>query len=68
MIREGSAAKNFRDCIKPIVENHLDTSRVSIITDDLHTVDAVKFGHLDASVRTALECGVDFVTPRILRW
>lgn len=62
MIREGSAARNFRDCIKPIVENHLDTSRVSIITDDLHTVDAVKFGHLDASVRTALECGVDFVT------
>lgn len=62
MIREGSAARNFRDCIKPILENHLDTSRVSIVTDDLHTVDAVKFGHLDASVRTALECGVDFVT------
>lgn len=62
MMREGSAARNLKECIKPILENHMDTSRVSIVTDDLHTVDAVKYGHLDASVRTAVSCGADFVT------
>ncbi|MDE7068780.1 MAG: amidohydrolase family protein, partial [Schaedlerella arabinosiphila] len=47
MIREGSAARNMADCLKPILEQKLDTSRVSIVTDDLHTVDAVDRGHLD---------------------
>lgn len=59
-IREGSAARNLAECIKPILEQKLDTSRVSIVTDDLHTVDAVDRGHLDESVRTALKEGVEF--------
>ncbi len=46
MIREGSAARGLNECIKPILEKGLDTSRVSIVTDDLHTNDAVDFGHL----------------------
>ena len=62
MIREGSAARNMADCLKPILEQKLDTSRVSIVTDDLHTVDAVDRGHLDDAVRTALKNGVDFAT------
>lgn len=62
MIREGSAARNMADCLKPILEQNLDTSRVSIVTDDLHTVDAVDRGHLDDAVRTALKNGVDFPT------
>lgn len=62
MIREGSAARNMADCIKPILEQKLDTSRVSIVTDDLHTVDAVDRGHLDDAVRIALKNGVDFAT------
>lgn len=62
MIREGSAARNMADCIKPILEQKLDTSRVSIVTDDLHTVDAVERGHLDDAVRAALKNGVDFAT------
>ncbi len=62
MIREGSAARNMADCIKQILEQKLDTSRVSIVTDDLHTVDAVERGHLDDAVRTALKNGVDFAT------
>ncbi len=61
-IREGSAARSLKDGLKPIIENGLDTSRVSIVTDDLHTIDAVKRGHLDDAVRTALEAGLDFVT------
>lgn len=60
MIREGSAARGLKDCIAPILEKKMDTSRVSVITDDLHTVDAVEQGHLDNAVRVALEAGVDF--------
>lgn len=62
MIREGSAARGLAACIKPILEQKLDTSRVSIVTDDLHTIDAVERGHLDDAVRVALKAGVDFVT------
>lgn len=62
MLREGSAARNLADCLKPVLEKKLDTSRVSIVTDDLHTIDAVDRGHLDESVRTALKCGAPFVT------
>lgn len=62
MIREGSAARGLADCVKPILENKLDTSRVSIVTDDLHTIDAVDRGHLDDAIRVALKAGVDFVT------
>ena len=34
---------------------------VSIVTDDLHTVDLQERGHLDDSLRTALGMGLDFV-------
>jgi adenine deaminase len=61
MMREGSAARNMRDCLKAVLDNKLDTSRVSIVTDDLHTIDAVDRGHLDDAVRTALAAGADFV-------
>ncbi len=60
MIREGSAARGLKDCIAPILEKKMDTSRVSVITDDLHTVDAVEQGHLDNAIRVALEAGVDY--------
>ena len=61
MVREGSSAHNLPDVIKPIVENGLDTSNVSIVTDDLATVDLDEKGHLDESVRTAMKCGVPFM-------
>ncbi len=62
MMREGSAARNMPELLKTVLENKLDTSRVSIVTDDLHTVDLVERGHLDDAVRTALGLGADFVT------
>ena len=62
MMREGSAARNMEACLEVLLKEKADFSRVSIVTDDLHTVDAVDMGHLDASVRTALKCGVDFAT------
>ena len=62
MMREGSAARNMPLLLKTVLENKLDTSNVSIVTDDLDATDLYKDGHLDASVRTALSLGTDFVT------
>ena len=61
-IREGSAARNLEACIAPILEQNMDTSRVSIVTDDLHTCDGVNLGHLDFSAGKAMKLGVDFAT------
>jgi adenine deaminase len=62
MMREGSAARNMPECLKIITENKVDTTLCSIVTDDLHTIDAVDRGHLDDAVRTAIANGVDFLT------
>lgn len=62
MLREGSVARNLTDCLKKLLEEKIDLQRASIITDDLHTVDAVERGALDDAVRTALACGADFVS------
>ncbi|QGP92626.1 Adenine deaminase [Neomoorella glycerini] len=62
MMREGSVAHNLADCLKVITEHHVDPTMCSIITDDLHTIDAVEKGHLDASLRVALASGIDFPT------
>lgn len=62
MMREGSSARSLNELLKPVLEQQLDTSNLSIVTDDLHTIDLADTGHLDESVRTALKAGVDFVT------
>ena len=62
MMREGSAARNLVECLKAITEAGLDPGTSSIVTDDLHTIDAVDRGHLDDSLRTAVKSGIDFVT------
>lgn len=62
MMREGSAARSLETLLKHVLDNKLDTSRCSIVTDDLHTIDAVDRGHLDDAVRTALKTGADFAT------
>lgn len=62
MMREGSAARNMPLLLKTVLEHKLDTSLVSIVTDDLDATDLYKDGHLDATVRTALALGADFVT------
>lgn len=61
MMREASAARNMPALLKTVMEHNLDTSMVSIVTDDLHAVDLQTRGHLDDSLRTALGMGLDFV-------
>lgn len=62
MMREGSSARSLNELLKPVLEEKLDTANLSIVTDDLHTIDLATTGHLDESVRTALKAGVDFMT------
>lgn len=62
MLREGSSARSLTQLLEPVLADHLDTSNVSIVTDDLHTIDLTTAGHLDESVRTALKAGVEFLT------
>lgn len=59
-LREGSAARNLKDTLAGLTANNIDLGTTSIITDDLHTCDAVDNGHLDAALRSALEYGLDF--------
>ncbi len=62
MMRQGSSAMNLPDLINTILSHDLNTSMISIITDDLDTLGLYKDGHLDSAVRVALSSGVDFVT------
>ncbi len=62
MMREGSVARGLTACLQPLLSGNVDTSRCSIITDDLHTIDAVRRGHLDDHLRTAFKAGIPFVT------
>jgi adenine deaminase len=58
-IREGSAAKNLKTLIKPILKLKLDTRHCLLATDDIHSSDLVREGHMDHVVRRAIEEGID---------
>lgn len=61
MLRESSAARTLSDQLKSIVGSDIDTSRLSIVTDDLHCCDLAHTGHLDHHIKVALEAGLPFV-------
>ncbi len=56
MTREGSSEKNLRDLV-PVL-NEFNGQNVSLVTDDRHADDLVEYGHLDYTVRLAVEQGV----------
>jgi len=59
MIREGSAFKNLKECIRVVTDLGLDTRRVILVTDDRHPEDLLREGYMDHLVRRAIEEGVD---------
>lgn len=61
LLRDGSAARSLGQLLPTVLEKKLNDSRVSIITDDLSTTDAVDRGHLDEAVRSALKLGASFI-------
>ncbi|MGG1514109.1 adenine deaminase [Paenibacillus oryzisoli] len=62
MIREGSAWHDVKEVIKVVTEDKVDTSNISLVTDDVSPQTLVDKGHLNHVVRRAIEEGVDPVT------
>lgn len=61
MLRESSAARTLVQQLECIVGKDIDTSMMSIVTDDLHTCDLTETGHLDHHLKLALGAGLPFV-------
>lgn len=59
-LRHGSAAKNARTLLKGVTPGN--ARRCSFCSDDRHTEDLLREGHLDYVLRMAVEEGVDPVT------
>lgn len=59
MIREGSAWRDVKECIRPFVAGNLDTSHVILVTDDAHADTIAAYGHMNHVINRAIEEGLD---------
>jgi adenine deaminase len=59
MIREGSAWRDVKECIKPFVGSNLDISNVILVTDDAHADTIESKGHMNHVVNRAIEEGLE---------
>lgn len=59
-IREGTAARNLKTLIQG-VKNH-NSRRCTLCTDDKNPEDILKEGHIDYSVKKAIQNGIDPIT------
>jgi adenine deaminase len=59
MLREGSAWKDIKECIKPFIEGNLDTSNVMLVTDDTHADTIDNYCHMNHVVNRAIEEGLN---------
>src|SRR4051812_25381457 len=59
MFREGSAWHDVAECVKAITEHGLDSRHALLVTDDMHPGTLATTGHLNHTVRTAIEAGLD---------
>ncbi|MFA5577464.1 MAG: adenine deaminase [Tissierellaceae bacterium] len=57
LLREGSAAKDLRNIIKPVNKDNL--RRFMFCTDDKHPEDLIKDGSIDFNIRLAVKEGVE---------
>lgn len=58
-LREGTGAKNVDAILPGLIEKNVDFTRCMFCTDDKHTEEIRKNGHISTCVRKALACGVD---------
>jgi adenine deaminase len=61
-IRQGSGAESIPEIISILTENGLDSSNVSVITDDILAEDLFQKGYQDENVRVLQELGIDSIT------
>ncbi len=59
MAREGSLARNMLDILLPLFQEGRDLRRCTICSDDLSPIELADIGHLDRSLRRAIEAGID---------
>lgn len=59
MLREASMAHNLRENMRAIIENDIDTRRVTLCSDDLDATDLFELGHMDHLIRLSIDLGVD---------
>jgi adenine deaminase len=62
LMREGSTNRNMPELVKAITEEHLDSRRAILATDDMLAVDILKDGHMNDIIRRTIRQGVDAVT------
>jgi len=62
LMREGSAATDLKACLKMVTENHVDTRRCCMVSDDIDALHIARCGHLDYKIRMAIGEGIDPVT------
>jgi adenine deaminase len=61
-IRFGSQARDLENLVGSILDKNLPTDNLAFCTDDRHIGDLVTHGHLDYTVRTAVNLGLDPIT------
>jgi adenine deaminase len=59
MAREGSIVRNMLDILLPLFKEGRDLRRCTICSDDLSPVELADAGHLDRSLRRAIDAGID---------
>ncbi|MFW9986988.1 MAG: adenine deaminase [Candidatus Odinarchaeota archaeon] len=59
MAREGSIVRNMLDILLPLYKEGRDLRRCTICSDDLSPVELADLGHLDRSLRRAIDAGID---------
>jgi adenine deaminase len=59
MVREGSSERNLEALIGGVLEYGTDTRNLMFCTDDKHTSDIRREGHIDYNVNRAIELGLD---------
>lgn len=57
-MREGSTQKNMGECIKAVTEEHLDSRRCILATDDMVAKDLQELGHMNEIIKRTIREGV----------
>jgi adenine deaminase len=59
MIREGSSERNLDVLVSGVIETGTETRNLIFCTDDKHTSDILREGHISYNVNRAIELGID---------
>jgi adenine deaminase len=58
LMREGSASTDLAECLRVVTEEHVDTRRCVMVSDDIDALHIKRFGHMDHKIRMAIKAGI----------